>query len=171
MPCTVRIVSAGLPRPAKLFALCCVIVVPARIPRRTAMPLVAPPNGKLHGLARKLTSASDAELADIAATRRGLILAPLLAAALPIALLADPAHAIDPTQTQIILPDQMLWKPWSAGGAVGAMESAAVLELTHKPGPYAILVRWHPGYMSAPHTYVTDRLCFVISGTWWMNSG
>jgi hypothetical protein len=25
--------------------------------------------------------------------------------------------------------------------------------------------------MSAPHTYVTDRLCFVISGTWWVNSG
>ena len=135
------------------------------------MPLVAPPNGKLHGLARKLTSASDAELADIAATRRGLILAPLLAAALPIALLADPAHAIDPTQTQIILPDQMLWKPWSAGGAVGAMESAAVFGAIDKPGPYAILVRWHPGYMSAPHTYVTDRLCFVISGTWWVNSG
>ena len=22
-----------------------------------------------------------------------------------------------------------------------------------------------------PHTYVTDRLCFVISGTWWVNSG
>ena len=41
------------------------------------MPIVAPPNGKLHGLARKLTSASDAELADIATTRRGLILAPL----------------------------------------------------------------------------------------------
>ena len=26
-------------------------------------------------------------------------------------------------------------------------------------------------YMSAPHTYVTDRLCFVISGIWWVNSG
>ena len=25
--------------------------------------------------------------------------------------------------------------------------------------------------MSAPHTYVTDRLCFVLSGTWWVNSG
>ena len=25
--------------------------------------------------------------------------------------------------------------------------------------------------MSAPHTYVTDRLCFVISGIWWVNSG
>ena len=34
-----------------------------------------------------------------------------------------------------------------------------------------VLVKWHPGYMSASHTYVTDRLCFVISGTWWVNSG
>jgi hypothetical protein len=51
------------------------------------------------------------------------------------------------------------------------MESAAVFGAIDKPGPYAILVRWHPGYMSAPHTYVTDRLCFVISGTWWVNSG
>ena len=32
--------------------------------RRTAMPLVAPPNGKLNGLAATLTSASDAELAN-----------------------------------------------------------------------------------------------------------
>jgi hypothetical protein len=40
-----------------------------------------------------------------------------------------------------------------------------------KPGLYAILVRCHPGYMSAPHTYVADRLCFVVSGNWWVNSG
>jgi hypothetical protein len=25
--------------------------------------------------------------------------------------------------------------------------------------------------MSAPHKYVTDRLCVVLSGTWWINSG
>jgi RNA-splicing ligase RtcB len=50
------------------------------------------------------------ELNDIAGTRRGLILAPLLAA-LPAELLTDSAHAVDPTQTQITLPDQMedLW--------------------------------------------------------------
>ena len=99
------------------------------------MPLVTPPNGKLNGLARALTSASDAELANIAATRRGLVLAPLLAA-LPAALLADPTHAVDPTQTQITLPDQMQWKPWSTGGAAGAMESAAVFGAIDKPGPY-----------------------------------
>jgi hypothetical protein len=43
------------------------------------MPFVAPPTGKLADLARTLASASDAELNDIAATRRGLTLAPLLA--------------------------------------------------------------------------------------------
>ena len=25
--------------------------------------------------------------------------------------------------------------------------------------------------MSAPHTYATDRLSLVLSGTWWVNSG
>jgi hypothetical protein len=25
--------------------------------------------------------------------------------------------------------------------------------------------------MSAPHRYVTDRLCVVVRGTWWVNSG
>jgi hypothetical protein len=34
-----------------------------------------------------------------------------------------------------------------------------------------VLVRWYPGFMSAPHDYATDRLCFVLSGTWWVNSG
>ena len=40
-----------------------------------------------------------------------------------------------------------------------------------KPGPYLVLMKWHPGYMSAPHTYATDRLSLVLSGTWWVNSG
>jgi hypothetical protein len=65
----------------------------------------------------------------------------------------------------------MQWKPWNAGGPTDWMESAAVFGAIDKPGPYAILVRRHPGFMSAPHTYITDRLCFVISGTWWVNSG
>jgi hypothetical protein len=139
------------------------------------MPLMPPPTAKLEDLARALTSAQNpdvkgADQPDLASTRRGLLLAPLLAA-LPAALLADPAHAVDPNETQVTLPDQVQWKPWSAGGPAGAMESAAVFGAIDKPGPYAILVRWHPGFMSAPHTYVTDRLCFVISGTWWVNSG
>jgi hypothetical protein len=49
---------------------------------------------KLEDLARAFTSATDGDLNDLTATRRGLILAPLLAA-LPAALFADPARAID----------------------------------------------------------------------------
>jgi hypothetical protein len=114
--------------------------------------------------------AKESALTNLATTRRSLLLTSLFAA-LPAALLSDPAHAIDPMQTQITLPDHMQWKPWSAGGPAGSMESATVFGGIDKPGPYAILVRWHPSYMSAPHTYVTDRLCFVIAGTWWVNSG
>jgi len=32
-------------------------------------------------------------------------------------------------------------------------------------------MKWYPCYMSAPHTYATDRLSLVLSGTWWVNSG
>jgi hypothetical protein len=38
-------------------------------------------------------------------------------------------------------------------------------------GAYLVLMKWYSGWMSAPHTYVTDRLCVVISGVWWCNSG
>ena len=40
-----------------------------------------------------------------------------------------------------------------------------------KAGLYYGLVRWWPGFMSAPHHYTSDRLCVVVSGTWWCNSG
>jgi hypothetical protein len=36
---------------------------------------------------------------------------------------------------------------------------------------YLVLMKWWPGWMSAPHTYVTDRLRVVLSGVWWCNSG
>jgi hypothetical protein len=41
----------------------------------------------------------------------------------------------------------------------------------NKPGTYLVMMRWNPGWFSAPHTYATDRICVVVSGTWWVNSG
>jgi hypothetical protein len=67
---------------------------------------------KFDDLTRALTSASDGDFKEIAATRRGLILAPLLAA-LPAALLAYPAYAIDPAQTQVMPPDTCAFPPLS----------------------------------------------------------
>jgi hypothetical protein len=130
---------------------------------------LAPPARMFEDLTRTLTSATDG-LKDLAATRRGLILAPLIAA-LPATVLADPAQAIDPAQTQVILPDQYRWKPGLQGAPANSVETVPVFGSTDKPGQYVVLIKWHPGFMSAPHTYVTDRLCFVLSGTWWVNSG
>ena len=131
---------------------------------------LALPVRKLEELTRTLTSATDVDLKDLAATRRGLVLATLLAA-LPATLLVDRAEAIDPAQTQVTVPDQYRWKPGLAGAPAQSVETVPLFGATDKPGPYVVLIKWHPGYMSAPHTYVTDRLCFVISGTWWVNSG
>ena len=107
---------------------------------------------------------------SLAASRRGLLLAPLLAA-LPASLLSGVAQAIDPNETQVTLSDQYQWKPALPGAPARSVETAPVFGATDKTGPYVVVIRWYPGYMSAPHTYVTDRLCFVLSGTWWVNSG
>jgi hypothetical protein len=110
------------------------------------------------------------DLKDFVATRRGLLLAPLLAAP-PAALIADPAHAIDPNETQVMHPINTTGSPVCPARLRSRSRPLPVLGATDKPGLYVVLIKWHPGFMSAPHTYVTDRLCFVISGTWWVNSG
>jgi hypothetical protein len=124
-----------------------------------------PPPAKTDALARLLPLAQ-----NLATNRRGLMLAPFLAA-LPASLLSDSARAIDPNETQVTLPDQYRWKPGLPGAPAGSVETVPVFGATDKPGQYVVLIKWHPGFMSAPHTYVTDRLCFVLSGTWWVNSG
>src|SRR6266403_5254362 len=108
---------------------------------------------------------------DMAATRRIMLLAPLLAG-LPVAASSRAANAskLNPAETIIALPDAIRFIPWSGAPA----QSGAVATLyggLDNPGPYLVLMKWYPGYMSAPHSYATDRLSLVLSGTWWVNSG
>jgi hypothetical protein len=35
----------------------------------------------------------------------------------------------------------------------------------NEPGPYLVLLKWNPGWFSAPHSYATDRIQMVLSGT------
>jgi hypothetical protein len=109
---------------------------------------------------------------EVCSTRRGLLLAPLLAA-LPLALSDTAARAgtINPFQTQITLPGAIEWSGWINGFPPHSGEMATLHGGLDKPGPYLVLMKWYPGYMSAPHTYATDRLSLVLSGTWWVNSG
>jgi Integrase core domain len=53
----------------------------------------------------------------------------------------------------------------------GSGEMAKLYGDFDKPGPYLVLMRWNPGWFSAPHSYATDRIQMVMSGTWWVNSG
>ena len=103
--------------------------------------------------------------------RRDLVAAPLLAMA-AMALRPKPARAagVDPTMTIVTPPDAIPWKPLY-NFPPGMAESAAMFGDLHAPGQYFVLIRWHPGYMSAPHWYETDRLCVVMSGTWYVASG
>jgi len=152
-------------------------VGPARRPGTQTS--IAHPSGELEGPMdhRNISDgilSSDALLADhkICSTRRGLLLAPLLAA-LPLALsdMAALAGKINPSETQVTLPDAIKWSGWINGFPPHSGEMASLYGSLDKPGPYLVLMKWYPGYMSAPHTYATDRLSLVLSGTWWVNSG
>ena len=109
---------------------------------------------------------------EICSTRRGLLLGSLLAA-LPLALSDTAALAgkIDPSQTHVTLPDAIRWSGWINGFPPRSGEMATLHGGLDQPGPYLVLMKWYPGYMSAPHSYATDRLSLVLSGTWWVNSG
>jgi hypothetical protein len=107
----------------------------------------------------------------VASTRRTVLLSSLLAA-LPLGLSAGRAQAakINPSETQVTLPDEIKWTAWT-GVPPHSGEMATLFGGLNEPGPYVVLMKWYPGYMSAPHSYATDRLCLVLSGTWWVKSG
>jgi hypothetical protein len=106
---------------------------------------------------------------DHQTSRRDLLLNSLMAA-LPLGASGAAAGPLNPKQTIITSPDALQWiteTPYPPG----SVETCALTGRTTAPGLYYTLVRWHPGYMSAPHFYSTDRYCMVLSGTWWCNSG
>jgi hypothetical protein len=114
---------------------------------------------------------ADDEGSHIAWSRRAFVFVPLLSA-LRLMWSSRPAHAsaINPAETRVLLPDEIKWSPWT-GLPPHVGEMATLYGGLDQPGPYLVLMKWYPGYASAPHTYATDRLSLVLSGTWWVNSG
>ncbi len=80
------------------------------------------------------------------------------------------ASPIDTSETMYTLPEDIQFVP-QAGAPPESIENASLYSNPAKEGIYYTLIRWYPGYMSAPHSYASDRLCVVLSGTWWINSG
>ena len=108
---------------------------------------------------------------DVCLTRRALLLGMLLGGLQFVASgTTAQGSAINPSETQITLPDAIKWTTWSGAPPHGG-EMAPLYGGLDKPGIYLVLMKWYPGYMSAPHSYATDRLSLVLSGAWWVNSG
>jgi hypothetical protein len=107
---------------------------------------------------------------DVCLTRRALLLGMLAGGLLAASGTMARASAINPSETQITLPDAIKWTTWSGAPPHGS-EMATLYGGLDQPGLYLVLMKWYPGYMSAPHSYATDRLSLVLSGTWWVNSG
>src|ERR1700680_4746820 len=103
-------------------------------------------------------------------SRRDMLLASLLAT-LPATVVSEAvASPINSAQT-IIQPSADHHWVSNKNYPERSVDRCPLAGSLTEPGLYLTLVRWWPGYMSAPHTYVTDRLCVVVSGTWCGNSG
>jgi hypothetical protein len=100
-----------------------------------------------------------AKLMNILETRRReLVAGPLVAlAAMALGVKLGKAAGVDPTMTIVTKPDAIPWKPLY-NFPPGMAESANMFGDIHAPGQYFVLIRWHPGYMSAPrHTMCRTR--------------
>jgi hypothetical protein len=73
------------------------------------------------------------------------------------------AGTINPSEAQITLPGAIKWGGWITGFPPHSGEMATLYGGLDKPGPYLVLMKWYPGYMSAPPTYATDRLSLWFS--------
>jgi hypothetical protein len=103
----------------------------------------------------------------VSASLRLIAISPLLAA---LASSATEASPINRRETFVLEPDQIRFQPWQ-GLPPASGEMAILYGNLDQPGPYLVLMKWNPGWFSAPHNYRTDRICVVVSGTWWVNSG
>ena len=102
-------------------------------------------------------------------SKRDLLLTPLLLAA-QFTIPGASASPLNSAETIITLPDKLPWTS-NPNAPQHSVDTCPLFGDTNGEGLYYTLVRWWPGYMSAPHAYETDRLCVVVSGTWWCNSG
>ncbi|WP_370063283.1 cupin domain-containing protein [Mycobacterium sp. MAA66] len=76
----------------------------------------------------------------------------------------------DPAQTFVKPFSDIRFQAWG-NLPQDSGQLAALYGDLNKPGPYLVLMKWNPGWFSAPHSYATDRICVVVFGTWWVNSG
>jgi hypothetical protein len=79
-------------------------------------------------------------------------------------------HPPDPAETFVLSYQDMKFGSWG-NLPPNSGQMAMLYGDLNQPGPYLVLMKWNAGWFSAPHSYATDRICVVVFGTWWVNSG
>jgi hypothetical protein len=87
-----------------------------------------------------------------------------------IKLAPAPEVGPDPGETFVQSYQSITFEPWG-NLPPHSGEMAKLYGDFNSPGPYLVLMKWNPGWFSAPHTYATDRIQVVVFGTWFVNSG
>ena len=92
-------------------------------------------------------------------------MAPLLSA---FGTTAAEVSPINPSETFVLQPGQIQFKPWQ-----GLPSASGEMAMLYGESQQARSVPCDDeiGCFSAPHNYRTDRICVVVSGTWWVESG
>jgi hypothetical protein len=120
-------------------------------------------------------------MGELESSRRSLLMtAPLLLAAVAagdkpgnigdITLSPAPKTGPDPDETFTLPYGNMNFEQWGSLPPHSG-EMAKLYGDFDEPGPYLVMMKWNPGWFSAPHTYATDRIQVVVFGTWFVNSG
>src|SRR5260370_27080957 len=77
---------------------------------------------------------------------------------------------MDAEESLVLEDEDMKLVGW-AGWTRDSGEMGKIYGDFDQTGAYLVLMKWNPGWFSAPHSYATDRIQMVLSGTWWVNSG
>ena len=79
-------------------------------------------------------------------------------------------HLPDPRETFVLPYQKIAFEAWG-NLPPNSGQMATLYGDLNRPGPYLVMMKWNSGWFSAPHSYATDRICVVVFGTWWVNSG
>jgi len=102
-------------------------------------------------------------LPALAISARGVSIAPLVAIAM--SCTHQPGQAV----FQSILPEDIVWKPFSAFPP--SVRLAVVVGQPSEPGPYVVRVKVPTGVKLMPHKHPEDRVYTVMSGVFYIGLG
>src|SRR3984885_4739192 len=123
----------------------------------------------------------EASMSGMGVDRRSLLAAgPLLLAAIAagdktgnlgeIKVAPPPEAGPDPSETFIENYQNIVFEPWG-NLPPHSGEMAMLYGDFNAPGPYLVMMKWNPGWFSAPHTYATSRIMVLVNGPWFVTGG